>query len=173
MDKIISVVLVAIVLSFCGEKNSSQNEFPKIVFIYQNDIVVDFDKKELRLEYNRSKYMSKILLSIKEDSLIKNSFKKNKIYEIKEDIEFQDCRASLIPRFENRIEIYNKNKLKATVTIKSNHNVPPRNPPTSSREYRMLCFHDDLKKIIESNEAFVKALNRLRLYNKDSTAITE
>ena len=163
MDKIIKIVFLFIVLSSCTDRKKSSIEGCKIIFYYDKSITVDFEKNEIRLNEDGFEYKDTIVITNKEDSIITNSYKKNRIDEIKGKLEYQDCRPVLIPKFENRIEIYTNEKLKATISINSNHDKPSSTPSINSQEYRIFCFHDDLKKVILNKKGFVRALDAYRI----------
>ncbi|WP_281225524.1 hypothetical protein [Flavobacterium aquiphilum] len=170
MDKIIKIFILALVCLSCTNKERFERDNNKIIFRYSRFITVDFDERIIKVNYAGLKYSSVINLSNREDSLIINSFNKNKIYEVDGEFAYPDC-PWLMPSFEDRIEIYIDKKLKSRILINSKPNCVSKTPSVSSQEYRIVQFKDDIKKILENNGDFKISLDTLKKFQKQKKVL--
>lgn len=170
MDKIAKIVILSIILSSCLSKNNSKPENIKIVFRYSKFITVDFETQILKIDYVDFNKNLPIIISKTEDSLVRNSFYNNKIDKFKGEFSYPDC-SWLMPSFEDKIEVYENNKLKSTIIYNENSNCLLQKIKPHSKEYRITNFVKEVKKIMENNSDFKKALDTLSKFRKQKKAL--
>jgi hypothetical protein len=170
MVKIVTILILSIILSSCLSKNNSKTENTKIVFRYSKFITIDFEKQMLKVDYAGLNKSLPINISKIEDSLVINSFSKNRIEEIKGEFSYPDCNW-LMPSFEDKIEVYENQKLKSTIIYNENSNCPLQKIKPHSKEYRITNFVEDVKRILENNRDFKKALDTLHEFQKQKKSL--
>ena len=170
MDKIVKIFILILVCLSCSNKERFERDRNKIIFRYCKFITVDFDARVMKVNYAGLTYTDIIHISNTEDSLIINSFNRNKIYKVNGELAYPDC-PWLMPSFEDRIDIYVDEKLKSRTLINSNPNCVFNKPSISSQEYRIIHFGNDIKKALENNKDFKRALDTLHKFQKEKKAL--
>ncbi|MCG9791984.1 hypothetical protein [Flavobacterium algicola] len=170
MVKNVTILILIIILSSCLNKNSSKIDNTKIIFRYNKFITVDFETQMLKIDYAGLNKILPISISKVEDSLIISSFSKNKIEEIKGEFSYPDCNW-LMPSFEDKFEIYENQKLKSTIFFNENSNCPLQKTNPDSKEYRITNFVGDIKKVLENNSDFKRALDTLNKFRKHTISL--
>jgi hypothetical protein len=165
MDKLIKIIILIIIFSSCGRKEKFDSNQFKIFFRYEKFITIDFKTKLITVVYVDLKYIDTINLSETDSLFLQNSFIENKISKISGEYVYPDC-PWLMPSFEDRIQIYKNERIRASFGINYKPNCPFEKPSFSSQEYRVRTFGEDIRKVILENNDFQRALDTLYEFQK-------
>lgn len=168
MDKIVKLLIVLLVLTSCSRKETFDEEKNQIVFKYDKFIEVNFQTKMLKINYIGLKYTGGINFSKNEYDLIIKSYNKNNIGVEKGIFDCFD-NNSFMPPFNDEIRIYHFEKLYFKSIINSNYNY--NKSSISDQEYRIISFRNDIKKVLENNRDFKKALDTLHKFQEQKKVI--
>lgn len=163
--KIITIILILLFHISCSDNEKFNLNRDKIIFKYSKFITVDFEEAVITVRYGNSLYSDSCNISASEYSLIINSYNSNKIYEIKGESSYPDC-IWIMPSFEDRIEIFVDKRLKSAMYINTRPDCIPKKVSTSSSEYRVIQFRNDIFKVLKDNADFKKAMDTLGKYKK-------
>jgi hypothetical protein len=156
MVKIIKGAVLIILFTACYKDKALNLEKYNLVYDYGKFIKVDFKKKTLQVHYADLKEDSDLVLSNSENSLILKSFEANRIYEIKGMYEYPNCSWQM-PSFPDCLSVYDGNKMQSEMYYNEKPYCPFKKPQKGSQEERIICFMNDVKRILEKNKSFMKA----------------
>lgn len=168
MDKIIRILIIAFMFGSCSKKEEFNIDKHKIVFVYTKWINIDLQTGNLKIDYLGLKYKSKITFSNSEKLKIIESFNKYRIGEKMNEVWCMD-ENSFMPPFNDEILIYVSDKIQSKLIINSNYDIDDFQ--FHNQEYRIVSFRNDIKKVLEKNSDFKRALDILHKFQKEKKAL--
>lgn len=167
MDKIIKIIIVSLILNSCSKKQEFSIKKNKIIFVYEQYIIIDLQTGNFLIKYYGLKHKSRIHLSDQEKLAIISSFNENNMGEKIDEIWCTD--ENDIGFWYDKIQIYYDNKIQSMLNVNWNYAI--KSSIWHNQEYRIVSFRNDIKKVLENNSDFKRALDTLNKFQKQKKAL--
>ena len=145
------------------------NKQYSLVFNYDTYSNTKVDLSKMTVENSVVKPPAKLSLSTIEKRLIEQSFKKNRIELLRGEISCYNDTMIVAPTTDDVIEVYKHGKLILTISVNEYYEL--NTAKKTSKKYKAAHFVIDVKKMLENNPDFNKALKALRDYAEKNNFI--
>ncbi len=164
MDKVILLVFLILAIA-CKHHERYQKENYQLLFYYNPWTEIDLNTKVVKVKFDQLDYKDTLKISKKDLEIVYESFYKNEINKIRKEVSIYNDKIKISPTSEFRIKVIRHSKLQSEIIIDDNYQ--NSSSSTLNQKYRIVCFRNDVLRILENNKQINKAVKILLDYHKN------
>lgn len=163
MVKITKLIMCLVLFVSCSGSDKFNEVKYDMVFFYSPWLEIDFESKILKINYGDLKYKDTLHLSKEQENTIRNSFTKNRVYTVKGEVFYFNDTLIIMPPTMFKVRLLAQGKLQSEMTIDYTYENKGHLP--FGQKYRVVCFRDDVLKILKNNNEVKRAL---QIFSKEN-----